>query len=130
MMKSCARSLLALCLLALPFKALADDAALAAKLVGSWEGRWEYAGAGGKLTAAIASAKGDTLDGETKWFETVAGDVTDAFSGARLKDRKLEASGQAMSFVVTVSEDGKSMKGKWTNPAGASGSMTLKKKAD
>jgi hypothetical protein len=73
MMKSCGLFLLAM--LAFPLEALADDPALAAKLVGSWEGRWEYGDVGGKLTARITSAKDNSLEGETKWFGTVAGDV-------------------------------------------------------
>lgn len=123
-------SLLAICMLAFPFAALADDADLAAKLVGSWEGKWEFGDAGGKLTARITSAKGNSLEGTTKWFGTVAGDVTDRFSSAKLKDRKLEVSEQTMDFVVTVSEDGTFMEGKWTNPAGITGPMSLKKKME
>jgi hypothetical protein len=129
MMMSCRLSLLAMCMLAFPFTALADDVALAAKIVGSWEGRWEYGDAGGKLTAKITSAKGNSLEGETKWFGTVAGDFSDSFSSAKLTDRKLKVSERTMDFVVTVSEDGTSMEGKWTSPA-ATGPMSLKKKAE
>jgi len=129
MMKSFGLFLLATCLLASPFAALADDEALAAKLVGSWEGRWEYGDAGGKLTVKITSAKGSSLEGETKWYGTVAGDFGDSFSGAKLKDRKLKVSEQTMDFVATVSEDGTSMEGKWTSPV-ATGPMSLKKKEE
>jgi hypothetical protein len=118
--------LLAICILAFPFAALADDAELAAKLVGNWEGRWEFADNGGKLTVKITAAKGDSLEGESMWFATVAGDFKDSFSKAILKDRKLKVSEQTMDFVVTVSEDGKSMEGKWTSPM-ASGPMKIKK---
>jgi hypothetical protein len=129
MMKSCRLSLLAICMLAFPFAALADDADLAAKLVGTWEGRWVFGDAGGKLTARITAAKGNSLDGETTWFGTVAGDFNDSFTGAKLKDRKLKVSEGTMDFVVTVSEDGTSMEGKWTSPV-ATGPMSLKKKVE
>jgi hypothetical protein len=130
MMKSCRLFLLAICMLAFPFAALADDADLAARLVGKWEGRWEFGDAGGRLTARITSAKRNSLEGETTWFGTVAGDVSDRFGSATLKGRKLKVSEQTMDFVVTVSEDGTSMEGKWTNPAGVTGPMTLKKKVE
>jgi hypothetical protein len=107
----------------------AADAALAAKLVGSWEGRWEYAEVGGKLTARISAASGSALKGETKWYATVAGDFPDRFNKAKVKDGKLTATQQTMDFEVTISEDGTSMKGTWTSPV-ASGPMHLKKKAD
>lgn len=61
------------------------------------------------------------------WFGTVAGDVPDRFSGAKLKNRRLEVSGDTMNFVATVSEDEKSMDGKWSNNFGATGAIKLKK---
>jgi hypothetical protein len=106
--------------------ALADDAALAAKLVGSWEGRWEFNDAGGKLTAKITSSSGNSLKGETTWFATAVGDFPDRFSSAKVKGGKLKVSEQTMDFEVTVSEDGTSMEGTWTSPV-ASGPMKLKK---
>lgn len=130
MMKSCRLSLLAICALAFSFTALADDAGLAAKLVGSWEGRWEFGGAGGRLTARITSAQGSSLEGETMWFGTAAGDVGDKFKSAKLKSRKLKVAEETMDFAVTVSEDGTSMEGTWTNPFGISGPMSLKKKVE
>lgn len=36
-----ARSILTLCVLTFPVPALADDAGLATKLLGKWEGQWE-----------------------------------------------------------------------------------------
>jgi hypothetical protein len=136
MMKHGAIALLALGMLAFPFAALADDAppadkdaALAAKLVGNWEGRWEYGDAGGKLTVTITSAKGNSLEGKSTWFGTVAGDFNDTFSSAKLKDRKFKVGEPTMDFVATVSEDGTSMEGKWTSPA-AAGPLKLKKKAE
>jgi hypothetical protein len=129
MLKSCGLTLLAVCMLAFPGAAPADDADLASRLVGSWEGRWEFGDVGGRLTARITSAKGDSLEGETMWFGTTAGDVGDKFKSAKLKNRKLKVSEETMDFVVTVSEDGTSMEGKWTNPMGVSGAMTLKKNA-
>jgi hypothetical protein len=131
MTKSRTLSFVAICVLVLafPFTAPADDTALAARLVGTWEGRWQFGDAGGRLTARITSAKADSLDGETMWFGTVAGDFSDSFKGAKLKERKLKVSEQTMDFVVTISEDGTSMEGKWTSPGG-SGPMSLKKKAE
>ncbi len=133
-LSSLALSTLALCLLAIPVAALADDAGLAAKLVGKWEGQWEKPSANmkGNLTIKITAAKGNTVDGETMWFATSVGDVRDRFSGATVKGRKLNAGGDAMDFVVTVSEDGTSIEGKWSNhPAlsgmNSSGPIKLKK---
>ncbi|HEX7553606.1 MAG TPA: hypothetical protein VF378_08630 [Geothrix sp.] len=129
MMKLGRLSLLAACLLTFAPAAPADDAALAAKLVGSWEGKWEFGEVGGRLTARITASSGNALKGETKWFGTAVGDFSDRFSSAKLKDGKLKASEQTMDFEATVSEDGTSMTGTWTSPV-ASGPMNLKKKND
>jgi hypothetical protein len=120
-------TLLALCILAVPLTALADDAGLAAKLVGKWEGQWSFGEVKGNLTIKVTAAKDATLEGETTWFATVAGDVTERFKTAKLKGRKLNVSGDVMTFVATVSEDEKSMDGKWTNDMGVSGPLTVKK---
>jgi hypothetical protein len=128
MMKFCGLSLLAISALVFSFTAQADDADLAAKLVGTWEGRWEFGDVGGRLTARITSAKDNLLEGETIWFGTAAGDVSDKFKSTKLKSRKLKVSEETMDFVATVSEDGASMEGTWTNPLGISGPLNLKKK--
>jgi hypothetical protein len=129
MMKLGRLSLLVAGMLALAPAAMADDTALAAKLVGSWEGKWEFGEAGGRLTARITASSGNTLKGETKWFGTAVGDFSDRFSSAKLKDGKLKVSEQTMDFEVTVSEDGTTLTGTWTSPV-ASGPMSLKKKTD
>lgn len=129
MMKLGRLSLSAACVLALAPAALADDAALAAKLVGNWEGKWEFGEVGGKLTARITASSGNALKGETKWFGTAVGDFSDRFSSAKLKAGKLKVSEQTMDFEATVSEDGSTMTGTWTSPV-ASGPMSLKKQAD
>ncbi len=128
MIKSFRLPLVASCLLALPSAALADDAALAARLVGTWEGRWEYGETGGKLMVDVKAASGNSLRGETTWYGTAVGDFRDRFSGAKLKDGKLKASESTMDFEALVSEDGTAMEGKWTSPAG-SGPLKLRKKA-
>lgn len=121
-------SLLAIGILACPSPARADDAALAAKLVGAWEGKWEYNEVSGKLTAKItAVGSGNSLKGETMWFATAVGDFADRFTGTKLKDRKLKVTESTMDFEVTISEDGTSMEGTWTSPM-ASGPMKLKKR--
>ena len=127
MLTSCRLSLLAVAVLALPAAAQADDAALAAKLVGSWEGKWEYAEMSGKLTAKITSASGNSLKGETIWYATAVGDFNDRFTKATLKAGKLKVVEQTMDFEVTVTADGSSMVGTWTSPV-ASGPMSMKKK--
>jgi hypothetical protein len=109
--------------------AQADDAALAAKLVGNWEGRWEFESMGGKLIAKITASSGNSLKGETTWFDTAVGDFKDRFSTAKVKDGRLKVVEQTMDFEVTVSEDGSTMAGTWTSPAG-SGPMQLKKQVD
>ena len=120
-------SLLALCLLAIPAAALADDAGTAAGLVGTWKGQWEFGDVKGNLTVKVTAAKDATLEGETTWFGTVAGDVTERFKVAKVKGRQLKVSGDAMSFVATISDDGKSMDGKWTNDMGVSGPFKVRK---
>jgi len=122
-------SLLAACLLTFAPAAPADETALAAKLLGNWEGKWEFGEVGGRLTAKITASSGNTLKGETKWFGTAVGDFSDRFSSAKLKEGKLKVSEQTMDFEATVSEDGISMTGTWTSPV-ASGPMSLKKKND
>ena len=122
-------SLLVVGMLAFPMVVRADDAALAAKLVGTWEGRWEYADMGGKLTAKITSSSGNALKGETTWFGTAVGDFSDRFNSAKVKDGKLKVSEQTMDFEATVSEDGSALEGTWTSPV-ASGPMKLKKKVN
>ena len=127
MIRICTLSLLALCLLAVPAAALADDAGLAAKLVGKWEGQWEFGDVKGNLTVKITAAKDAAVDGEMTWFGTAAGDVTEHFKVGKVKGRQLKVSGDAMNFVATVSEDEKSMDGKWTNDFGVSGPLKVKK---
>ncbi len=127
MLRSVRFALLAVSVLAAP-PAFADDAALAAKLVGDWEGRWEFEKVGDKVTATFASAAGNVLKGTTLWYGTAVGDFKDAFTKAKLKDGKLTVPESTMDFVVTVSEDGTSMTGTWTSPM-ASGTVTLKKRA-
>lgn len=129
MLKIYRYSLLAVSLLTFSPAALADDVALAAKLVGTWEGKWEFNDMGGKLIARITSSSGNTLKGETTWFGTAVGDFSDRFTSAKVKDGKLKVSEPTMDFEATVSEDGTTMKGTWTSPV-ATGPMNLKKKVD
>jgi len=128
MLRSCRLAVLAVSVLAIQ-PAFADDAALAAKLVGTWEGRWEFEKAGDKVTATFASATGNVLKGSTIWFGTAVGDFKDSFTKAKLKDGKLQVPESTMDFAVTVSEDGTSMTGTWTSPM-ASGAVNLKKVAE
>ena len=134
--KTCRSALMAVSLVAMAptapalaataLAASAEDAALAAKLVGAWEGRWEFDQVGGKLTVTIKSSDGDTLKGESTWFGTAVGDFSDTFSKAKLKGLKLKVPESTMDFEVTVSADGMSMEGKWSSPM-ASGALKLKK---
>ncbi|MBI4913363.1 MAG: hypothetical protein HY823_11535 [Acidobacteria bacterium] len=128
MLKPIRLPLLSVCLLALPLPAQEADAALAAQLVGEWEGRWEFEKNGGRLTAKIRSGSGNSLKGETTWYATVVGDFNDSFTSAKVKGRKLTVREQTMDFEVTVSEDGTTLEGTWTSPV-ASGPMKLLKKA-
>ena len=107
----------------------AEDAALATKLVGAWEGRWEFDQVGGKLTVTIKSSAGDTLKGESTWFGPAVGDFSDSFSKAKVKGLKLKVPESTMDFEATVSEDGTSMEGTWSSPM-ASGALKLKRKAE
>ena len=129
MCRSLRLALTTACVLAMAPVAHADDAALAAKLVGAWEGRWEYDQVGGKLTVTFKSAAGDTLKGESTWFGTAVGDFSDSFSKAKVKGLKLKVPESTMDFEATVSEDGTSLAGTWSSPM-ATGALKLKKKAD
>ncbi|NTV74124.1 MAG: hypothetical protein HGA66_07940 [Holophaga sp.] len=102
---------------------------MAAKLPGVWEGRWEFAGSGGKCTARIEVEGKQTFKGTTVWFDTPAGDLNDKFTGATLKDGKFSATEKGVDFEVTLSEDGATMTGAWTT-AVASGPLLFKKKAE
>ncbi len=106
---------------------LADDAATAAGLVGTWEGKWEFADLSGKLVVKIASASGDTLKGESTWYGTAVGDFQDTFTKAKVKGREVKFPEPTMDFEVTLSEDGSTMVGTWTSPV-ATGKVTLTRK--
>jgi heat shock protein HslJ len=120
---------LAACLVALAPVAQADDAATAAKLVGTWEGKWTYADMGGKLVVKIESATGNVLKGSSVWFGTAVGDFKDTFTKAKVKGQKVEFPEPTMDFEATLSEDGTAMEGNWTSPI-ASGGLKLTRKAD
>lgn len=106
----------------------ADDAALAARLVGTWEGRWQYEDMSGRLTIRITSASGNSLKGESTWYATAVGDFSDRFTSARVTSGKLKATERTMDFEATVSEDGNTLEGTWTSPAG-SGPMKVQRQA-
>ncbi len=120
---------LAACLVALAPMAQADDAATAAKLVGTWEGRWSYADMGGKLVVKVEAATGNVLKGSSVWFGTAVGDFKDTFTKAKVKGQKIEFPEPTMDFEATLSEDGTAMEGNWTSPL-ASGGLKLTRKAD
>ena len=120
---------LAACLVALAPVAQADYAATAAKLVGTWEGKWTYADMGGKLVVKIESATGNVLKGSSVWFGTAVGDFKDTFTKAKVKGQKVEFPEPTMDFEATLSEDGTAMEGNWTSPI-ASGGLKLTRKAD
>ena len=126
MLRSVRRSLLAASVLVAAPLAMADDAAVAASLVGTWEGKWSYDTMGGKLQVKITAANGANLKGESIWFATAVGDFKDTFSKAKVKGNKLEVGEPTMDFEATISEDGKSMTGTWTSPM-ATGGLTLMK---
>jgi hypothetical protein len=129
MLKAFRLPLLAACVLALPAAAQADDAALAAKLVGTWEGRWSYDTMGGKLVVTITSAAGTSLKGKSTWYATAVGDFNDAFTKTKLKDGKLTVTEATMDFEATVNAEGTAMEGTWVSPM-ASGGMKLAKKEE
>jgi hypothetical protein len=115
------------CVLAFAPVVMADDAVTAAKLVGTWEGKWEFNDMGGKALCKITSASGNALKGETTWYGTAVGDFSDRFTSAKVKGSQLKVAESTMDFEMTLSEDGASMKGTWTSPM-ASGPLTLTKK--
>ncbi len=120
---------LAACLVVLAPVAHADDAATAAKLVGTWEGKWMYADMGGKLVVKIEAATGNVLKGSSVWYGTAVGDFKDTFTKAKVKGQKVEFPEPTMDFEATLSEDGTAMEGNWTSPI-ATGGLKLQRKAD
>ena len=118
---------LAACLVALAPVAMADDAATAAKLVGTWEGKWSYADMGGKLVVKVTAASGNVLKGSSVWYGTAVGDFEDSFTKAKVKGQKVEFPEPTMDFEGTLAEDGQSLEGTWTSPL-ATGGLKLKKK--
>jgi hypothetical protein len=120
---------LALCLVALAPVAHADDAATAAKLVGTWEGKWLFADMGGKLVVKIDAATGNVLKGSSVWYGTAVGDFKDTFTKAKVKGQQVEFPEPTMDFEATLSEDGQSLEGNWTSPI-ATGKLKLQRKID
>ncbi len=120
---------LAACLVAMAPMAQADDAATAAKLVGTWEGKWIFADMGGKLVVKIDAATGNVLKGSSVWYGTAVGDFSDTFTKAKVKGQKIEFPEPTMDFEATLSEDGTAMEGNWTSPI-ATGRLTLQRKAN
>ena len=120
---------LAVCLVALAPVAQADDAAAAAKLVGTWEGKWMFADMGGKLVVKVEAATGNVLKGSSVWFGTAVGDFKDTFTKAKVKGQQVEFPEPTMDFEATLSEDGQSLEGNWTSPI-ASGGLKLTRKPD
>ena len=105
----------------------ADDAETAAKLVGTWEGRWTYGDMGGKLVVKVTSAAGNVLKGESTWYGTAVGDFGDKFTKATVKGNQVTFPEPTMDFEGKLSEDGLTLTGTWTSPM-ASGGLTLAKK--
>ena len=120
---------MAMCLVALAPMAHADDAATAAKLVGTWEGKWLYADMGGKLVVQIDAATGNVLKGSSVWYGTAVGDFKDTFTKAKVKGQIIEFPEPTMDFEATLSEDGTAMEGNWTSPI-ATGKLKLQRKAN
>ena len=118
---------LAVCLVAMAPMAQADDAATAAKVVGTWEGKWSYADMGGKLVVKVTAASGNVLKGSSVWYGTAVGDFEDSFTKAKVKGQKIEFPEPTMDFEATLSEDGTAMEGSWTSPI-ATGKLILTKK--
>ena len=126
MLKSVRFLPLAAALVALAPAVRADDAATAARLVGTWEGKWTYADLGGKLVVKIKEASGNVLKGTSTWYGTAVGDFEDSFTKAKVKGQKVEFPEPTMDFETTLSEDGAAMTGTWTSPL-ATGGVVLKK---
>lgn len=127
MLKTYQSFVMTACVLTVAPCAMADDAATAAALVGTWEGKWAFADMSGKLVVKIASASGDTLKGESTWYGTAVGDFQDTFTKAKVKGREVKFPEPTMDFEATISEDGLTMTGTWTSPV-ASGKVTLTRK--
>lgn len=121
-----------------------DDVGLASALVGRWEGTWASHGhdvpmmnlaalAGnrqpkGRLVAVIDSAQGVDVRGRASWFSTSVGDLELDFMLARVKGGRLFVDHhRGFSFEASLSADGQSMSGSFTNRQGGSGSLEIRK---
>lgn len=121
------RSFFAAALLCAAGAVMANDFQIAPKLVGNWEGEWQYSGKAGKLTSKVSAAEGNQLKGQATWFGTAVGDLELEFNSASVKDGVLTVEHPYdMSFKAKIAEDGKSMTGTWESRAG-SGPLLLKK---
>ncbi|HLO67073.1 MAG TPA: hypothetical protein VK188_08660 [Holophaga sp.] len=128
MLKGFRLPLLAAAVALAPATLRADDAAVLAKLAGSWVGEWQYdANMKGKLTATF-TVDGGAVKGETVWFATAVGDFGDKVQGAKVKGAGVRVMESTMDFEGTFSEDGATFKGTWTSPV-ATGTLILKKEA-
>ena len=114
-------------LLAISVMAFANDAEVAGKLAGNWEGTWKIGDIAGKLTANINGVSGEKFKGDATWFGTQVGDLKLPISSAKVKEGKVFVDQPyGMSFEAKLSEDNKSMEGSWSSAAG-NGPMSLKK---
>ena len=119
-----------------------DDERLASGLVGKWEGAWVSnnhdvpmmnlsALAGnrqlkGKVVAVINSADGIDVKGRANWFSTSVGDLELDFMLAKVKGGRLFVDHPyGFSFEVSISADGKSMSGVYSNRQGGSGTLEI-----
>lgn len=128
MLKGFRLPLLAAAVAMAPASLRADDAAVLAKLAGSWVGEWQYdENMKGKLTATFSVEEGK-VKGETVWFATAVGDFGDKVQGAKVKGASIRVTESTMDFEGTLSEDGATFKGTWTSPV-AQGTLVLKKAA-
>lgn len=107
------RSFLLAGLLALTGMAFANDAEVANKLNGNWEGEWSVAQYRGKFVLVVNGIEGNTVKGEGHFYDTATGDTKEPLSKAVVENGVLVASQPSgMALKLKLSDD-QTLKGSW-----------------
>lgn len=107
--------------------AIADDAEIAAKLKGNWQGYWQFGERIGRMSARVTGAEETRLQGEVIWFGMAPQALKLPFDKAEIKDGAFKLiHDYGLTIDGKVSADGKSIKGTWGSAVGG-GPVELKK---
>ncbi len=104
-----------------------SDTEMAAKLVGTWEGKWSIAQYNGKFVLVVTGVEGANVKGEAQWYETAAGNTKEQLKTATVKNGELVAEQTGGAKFKLRMKSATAMQGKWDN-AGFVGDLEVTKK--